>query len=133
MGHVDGEEVAQQTAQNNRNIVFSIDVPGRAGRASFRACGMRQEPPGIGKLKQQVRSKREEDRERCLLVEAFAGTRELPSRPLWSFKWLGVEQAGVSFVETQHGLFLHRWPYWMLGSVDRVSQVGASAVSFMVA
>lgn len=45
----------------------------------------------------------------------------------------GCGTGRLSFVETQHGVFLHRWPYWMLGSVDGVSRVGASAVSFMVA
>jgi hypothetical protein len=53
---------------NDRSIVFYTDVPGRVGRASFRVCGMRREPPRISVLKHQVGSKRVEDRKREVLV-----------------------------------------------------------------
>lgn len=104
VGHADTEEVTQQT--NNRSIVFYTE---RVGRASFGARGMRREPPGMNMLKQQVGSQRREDRERgACWLKPLLGTRTLPSKPPWVFEWLGVEQAGMSFVETHHDVLLHR-------------------------
>lgn len=104
VGHADTEEVTQQT--NNRSIMFYTE---RVGRASFGACGMRREPPGMNMLKQQVGSQRREDRERgACWLKPLLGTRTLPSKPPWVFEWLGVEQAGMSFVETHHDVLLHK-------------------------
>lgn len=105
--------------------MFYTDVPERVGPSILRGLWNETgaEPAGISVRQKQVGSKREEERwgerrgERgACWWKPLLGTRELPSRPLWAFEWLGVEQADMSFVEIHHGVMLHRWPYWMAGA-----------------
>lgn len=79
MGHVDAEDVAQQTTQNDGSVMFDTDVPERVGSVSCWAWGMRWwwggGAPGISMLKQQVGGEKGRQRGACWL-KPLLGTRD---------------------------------------------------------